>query len=224
MTKKEEFHNPLEAIFAHIAKFVAAHKRGVITCTVITLTVVVLIISAAIFIDIHNRDMYTRYDKILDTYYTDLEADPAKGKELAAKAASEFESLKSKAIVGYIRNNADYILAGFYYGAADYVKAGDLYRKFYSERQDSEFRPLAMVQAALCAEELKDYDLAYDTYSLADDEYGSTDLHGQLLYDMGRVLLLRNDSVKAREMFTKTISEAPGTEAAEFARKRLAGI
>lgn len=226
MTKKkdQEFHNPLELIFAKIAAFVSKNKIAVIIWTVLSSLVLVAAIAIAVFYDFHNRNTYARYDAIVDEYFSTIETDPAKTKQASQKAASDFELLAQKALFGYVKKNSLYILAGFYYSAEDYSKAGELYKRFYNERQKSAFRPLAMIQAGLCAEEMNDYDLAYDTYSLADEEYGKTELHGELVYNMGRIMQLRNETSKANELFQRVVAEAPGTEVAELARQRLAGL
>lgn len=224
MKKKQEFHNPLEALLAIIAAFTAKHKKSVIFWTVFGSILTVVVVSAAIFFDLHNRAMYASYESIMDEYHTGMQSESPKVKELAAKAAADVEQLREKALRGYIHEQADYILAGLYFKAENFEKAGELYHRYYNEKQKSEFRPLAMVQAALCAEEMKDYDLAYDTYALADSEYGSTELHAELVYNMGRVMLLKKDAEKAKELFSQVIKEAPGTQIAELAKQRLAGI
>jgi tetratricopeptide (TPR) repeat protein len=198
--------NAIENFLMFLKEFVKAHRKTVLIGFVTFIIAVVLFLAGAVFYDIKSTAELREYETLMNAY----ESGP---RDAAAftDTVSKLVKITDKSWFGYVHKNGYYIAAGMYFEHKMYDDAKIYYLKFADKSSSPVLVPLALFQAAICAENGEKYDEALSIYKKIEKSYKDTGFNDRMMYDMGRMYQKKGDRITAKEYFNKVISQYPNS-------------
>ncbi len=187
---------------------------------IMLLAALVAVVGGMVFAQISAEQDLEAYEKIMQDYDRAVQggtADPAAAFE---NAASGLEKLGSSAKFGYVAEYGAYVLAGMYFKNGQYAKAMPYYIAF-ADSSSSDFAALALLQAALCAEETGDSKKAVEICRQVEKDYEESPYMDRACYTLGRLYARDGNVMAAREYFLKVVNTYQQSAYVEKATARL---
>jgi TolA-binding protein len=190
-------------------------KRSVIFSAVVIVMLAVLTVGGFAYYDIRSTKELEEWDKIIMTLEKSDHGDAA-----IDKAIRDLTAIVDKSLWGYPHKHGNYVIAGMLFERKRFEEA----QKFFLKSADgpsSDFTPLALFQAGICAESLNRYDQALEIYKRLDKDFGGSTFKDKILYDLGRMYQKKGEIVQAREQFSQVITRFPNSILVPQAKARL---
>jgi tetratricopeptide (TPR) repeat protein len=207
--------NVIESSLMLIKEFVKAHRKSAAIGAAAVLAAVVLFIGGAVYYDISSSSDLRAYESLTRDY----EAGPKDAGAFSA-TVTKLVSITDKSHFGYVHANGYYLAAGMYFERKMYEEAKTNYLKFVDRSSSSVFAPLALFQAAVCAENTDKVDEALSLYKRIEKSYKDSAFTDRLFYDLGRMYQKKGEKVTAKEYFGKVIAQYPNSLFAVQAKMR----
>ncbi|MBN2434526.1 MAG: tetratricopeptide repeat protein [Spirochaetes bacterium] len=219
MSKVNVEQNKFEKIAFSVFGYISSHRKIFIASFSLIIVVVLAAIAFAVYYDKHQSEIVVQYEAILDEYSRLIEEE--KKEEAVNYAVSEIVKLSDSAKWGYIKDNGYYLAAGILYHNKRYEEALEYYNKFVDNSGSSELIPLARIQIAVTLEWLERNDEAFEIYKNLEVDLADTKFIEQIIYDLGRHYERTGDVKKAKEYYSRLVSEYIGSFYEKQAKKRL---
>jgi tetratricopeptide (TPR) repeat protein len=225
--------NPIEKFLMYVKDFLKSHSKKALYSAVsilvlfsLSLTVYLLVVKSS------EKDM-AKLEIIIDNYYksirssnvdADISSQDVLNKNLITEANNktiqELNNLISESH-GFVYKISHYWLGNILFEEKRYGEAFNAFDIFIKKSSDDVFVPIAINKAAICLEEDGKIDNAITFLSgYAADSKNKINLD-QINYNLGRLYLLSNNQIKARESFRYVIDEYPQSAYANRSKERL---
>lgn len=204
-------------------EFLARHRK-LIACVLAGACAVVAVVLVTSSIKVRAAKQASEETEALISEWTDLRA--KKPQDAEAQETAIIEKLEKQAIADgstYAAFRAYTVLAEIYALRKDWEKALEFYQKAGDALPKAYTAGIAYFNAAVCADELKQYEKAVELYGLsaACDDFP---LKPRALFNMGRVEESLSHKDRAVEAYTKLIASHPDNDWALLAKSRVIAL
>lgn len=192
----------------------------IIGCVIVLALIIMLVANS-----IHSRQLTRRFDELdqAQTRYSELVAMDESSDEYKTGMDALKQTLqgldKGK---DYPALKARYLLAGISFEEKDYDDAESKYLSIYEQAKDTYLAPLALINAAVAAEEKGDDDAALGYYSQVWDEYGEDAPESpKALFNQARLQGKKGENDLAKATFQQLIDQFPTSEYGRLAQTAI---
>jgi len=177
----------------------------------------VLFLSLFVYIEGSASSNFKSYELIIDSYRMNPSDRAVKDKTIA-----DLRALADRTWFGQTHEMSLYMLGNLLYEDEKYEEACEMFNSFMKKSSsDRIFVPVAVIKASVCLEELGKTDDALVLLQKFAEENDDSIVMDQILYNSGRLCVIKGDRLKAKEYFNRVISSYPESAFSERARERL---
>ncbi|MCL1864845.1 MAG: tetratricopeptide repeat protein [Spirochaetes bacterium] len=228
--------NPIERFLMYVKDFLKVHNRKAIYSAVIILVLFALSLTVYLLLARSSEKERVRLEIIIDDYNkavrenninaenNSLPAGELNKKTISEannKAITELNNLISDTKYGFVYKICHYWLGNILFEEKRYGEAYQAFDIFIKKSSDDVIVPIAINKAAICLEEDGQIDNAITFLSgYVTDSKNKINMD-QIYYNLGRLYLLNNNQIKARDSFRYVIDEYPESVYANRSRERL---
>ena len=227
--------NPIEKFLMYVKDFLKRNSRKAVYSTVFILVFFSLSLTVYLLLTKSSEKDLVKLEIIIDNYNksireNNVDADTFSSKsalnknvtaEANNKAIQELNNLISESKYGFVYKMCHYWLGNILFEEKRYNEAFNAFDIFIKKSSDDVFVKIAINKAAICLEEDGQIDNAITFLSgYAADSKNKINLD-QIYYNLGRLYLLNNNQIKARESFMNVIEEYPQSVYANRSKERL---
>ncbi|HRU64615.1 MAG TPA: tetratricopeptide repeat protein [Spirochaetota bacterium] len=209
--------NIIEKFFMNFKDFFKRTNRPVVPIFSGIILAIVAAIAIYLYIDHKLTVSYEKFEVIFDSYRANPEDTQVK-----ENAVSDLKKLIESTSFGRARTLSLYLLGNILFDDGKYDEAASYLSQYVNKTSKSDiFLSLGVLKLSASKEETGKIDEAIDIlekYESTAKDYVAMD---QVIYNIGRLYLIKNDKVKAKEYFSKVISLYSGSQFAIRARERL---
>ena len=215
--QKEENLTAEEKMIGKVSSFYEKNRKLII---IVTLVVIVAIVGAIIGIGVSNSAKHNAQIKIasLEQRYGELilEENPDFSSLIA-----DLESMVKGS--SYPSVKASYLLGLVYYEQKNYSPAQSYFEKVYELNSKVYLAPVALANAAACAEEQGDTAKALELYNQVSSDYPESGVAPKAAFNAARINLMQGNLQLAQASFAQLASSYPNSEYGKLA-KNLATV
>jgi tetratricopeptide (TPR) repeat protein len=234
--------NPIEKFLMYAKNFLKTNSRRVVYSAVFVLVLFFLSLTVYLLLTRSSEKEMVRLEIIIDNYtksvrenIIDVENRSLPDREKKAleelnkksiteannKAILELNSLISDTKYGFVNKLCHYWLGNILFEEKKYGEAYQAFDIFIKKSSDGVFVPIAINKAAICLEEEGQIDnaIAFLNKYVTDSKNKIT--MDQIYYNLGRLYLMNNNQIKARESFKYVVDEYPESVYANRSKERL---
>ena len=224
--------NPIERFLMYVKDFLKRNSNKAVHVAVSILVLFVISLTAYLLVVRSSEKEIARFEIIVDNYTKSISEhihdDHADDKNLNKKiiteannkAITELNNLISETKYGFVYEMCNYWLGNILFEEKRYGEAYKAFDIFIKKSSDDVFVPIAINKAAVCLEEEGQIDNAVALLSAYVDTKNKIN-KDQIYYNLGRLYLLNNNQIKARESFKLVIDEYPESVYANRSKERL---
>ena len=224
--------NPIENFLMYVKDFLKRNSKRAIYASITVLALFFISLTVYLLVVRSSEKEIARFEIIIDDYTKSIrenirdENSPAKGvdknivSEANKKAITELKNLIADTNYGFVNRMCHYWLGNILFEEKSYGEAYQAFDVFIKKSSDDVFVPIAINKAAICLEEDGQIDKAVDLLSGYTDAKNKIN-KDQIYYNLGRLYLLSNNQIKARESFRHVIDEYPESVYANRSKERL---
>lgn len=218
MVKKTEELSTEERLSGTIANFIQKNKDLIIGFCIL---IVIAIIGVAIGVTASNKAKEKAQIRIdaLQTRYTEFtqSLDEEEYASLKADLEKEIKGKKYSSVkAAYLLGLAEFEMKDYEGALANFEKSYELNSKIY-------LSPLALLNAAVCAENLKDTDKALELYTKA-SEYTESGVAAKAIFNIGRIYFESGKYDLAKSNFQLLADNYPYSEYTKLAQNIITVI
>ena len=215
--QKEENLTAEEKMIGKVSSFYEKNRKLII---IVTLVVIVAIVGAIIGIGVSNSAKNNAQIKIanLEQRYGELilEENPD-----YSSLISDLEPMVKGS--SYPSVKAAYLLGLAYYEQKNYASAQSYFEKVYELNSKVYLAPVALVNAAACAEDQGNTAKALELYNQVSSDYPESGVAAKAAFNAARINLLKGNIQLAQASFAQLASSYPNSEYGKLA-KNLATV
>ena len=225
--------NPIERFLMYVKDFLKINSRKVIYSAVFIFALFSLSLTAYLLLTKSSENDMIRLEVIIDNYSKSVResnvgaasqntlSGSASMSEANNKTIQELNNLISDTKFGFVHKISHYWLGNILFEEKRYNEAFNAFDTFIKKSSDGVFVPIAINKAAICLEE--DGKIENAIALLSEYTAGSKNkiVMDQMYYNLGRLYLLNNNQIKARDAFKYVVEEYPQSAYAARSRERL---
>ena len=215
--QKEENLTAEEKMIGKVSSFYEKNRKLII---IVTLVVVVAIIAAIVGIGVSNSVKNNAQIKIasLEQRYGELILEE---KPDYSSLITDLESMVKGS--SYPSVKAAYLLGLVYYEQKNYASAQSYFEKVYEMNSKVYLAPVALVNAAACAEDQGNIAKALELYNQVSSDYPESGVAAKAAFNAARINLIQGNIQLAQASFAQLASAYPNSEYGKLA-KNLATV
>ena len=215
--QKEENLTAEEKMIGKVSSFYEKNRKLII---IVTLVVIVAIIAAIVGIGVSNSVKNNAQIKIasLEQRYGELilEENPD-----YSSLITDLDSMVKGS--SYPSVKAAYLLGLVYYEQKNYASSQSYFEKVYEMNSKVYLAPVALVNAAACAEDQGNTAKALELYNQVSSDYPESGVAAKAAFNAARINLLQGNIQLAQASFAQLASSYPNSEYGKLA-KNLATV
>jgi len=210
--------NVIEKSLMDIKDFVRDNRKTFLYSSVAFLALVVILIGAFVYVDTVNSRNRAAFDIIVEKY--DLYSERGDLEQIGPLVKDLKEFVDSTSF-GFSHRMARYMLGSLYFDSGEYGEALACLTKFSRRAPSPFFASLSLVKAAVCAEELGDYDKALELYAVIEEDFSDSMVVDQALYNKARIYSLKGDYANSGKYYNRVVTSFPQSPYASRSRKKI---
>ncbi len=208
--------NPVERILMTVKDLIAANRKKVLLGFAGLMVAAVALIVISFFVSNYSITQTEKYETVMEKYAKIDSSDV----DSLKKSADELIDLADNTAFGFASEMPYYVAGNIYFNIGKFSEAEDLLMKYVKSSSSDIFVPLAILKAAIAAEEQGQIDRALDYCKKLEKQYSDAPIQDQVLYSSGRLYSLKGDSKMAKKYYDDLIQLYPRSRMAERAKKR----
>ncbi len=210
--------NVVETYMMSTRDFARKYRKPVLFFFIGLIVAAVLFVASVIYMEKVTARNLARYESIMVPYMEESLTGTVQDIEKTIAALKQFIETTH---FGFSRKMAFYSLGNIYYEMGNYGDAKK-YLLAFSKRSNSRvFAPIALLKAAVAAEEEGKLDESLKIYEKLEKKYEISIVSDQMYYNLARVYRKKGDSLNTKKYYNKVITEYPQSMYAQDAKERL---
>jgi tetratricopeptide (TPR) repeat protein len=213
--------NIIEKSMMNVKDYLKKNRKPAIYALAGIIAAVVIIIVFVIYTDNREKAELTRFEEIMEIHNKVVSIKDSDKSAAVKKTIEDLKSLIDSTYWGYVHKYGNYFVANLYYSEKDYKESVKYHMLFADKNPSSPYAALSLMKSAVSYEIMNNNDEAIKLYQRLEKDYSDSAVSDQILYDIGRLYQIKNDTFKAREYFNKVIAAHPQSVFSQKAKKRL---
>lgn len=213
--------NPIERVLMAAKDIIRKNRRGFLYGLIGVIAAAGVAIGLAVYFSHRAGVELAKFEAVMEEYRATAALDPDTRAAKAGEIAEKLKAIIDGSWLGYVNSYGKYYLGAVYFENGRYAEAKECYRAFGSKSSSEIFAPLALQQAARCAEMQGNLKEALEIGASIEKRFSESELADQILYDIARLNQRNGDIFKAREYYNKIIISFPQSLYAKKAKDSL---